>query len=196
MITELDGHKFNNTPIYPSYGNNPEMAGAILCIKTSLENIQQLGFLHLITGLNNVVSHSNPETRKAIQSNINEMREGLSVVYVFSIWESYCEPLVKHFGKDPLDVWMTEQEKQLFYAYRHIRHSMAHGFGGKRANNCREPFEIIMGSTSPISGVNWDLESDTIDLSANGVAIHYYTFMKDLSTKLFARLANDRMDII
>ena len=194
MITEFDGHIFNNTPAYPSDGINPEMAKAILHIKTSLENIKQLGFLQLVTGLNNVGSHPNPEIRRAIQSNVDEMKEGLCVVYIFSIWESYCESLMREFGKDPLDDWMTDSEKHLFRAYEHIRHSIAHGFGGKRANNDRAYFEAIMNSNNPINGVRFNQENDTIDLIAGGVALSYLEFMTNLSTKLFGRIANNRKD--
>ena len=142
----------------------------------------QKGFGWLLSGTRHMASHKNPDTRAIIQTSIDSSVQGLLVVYLFAAWE-------EHVKRDIENEWLPEAMLKRLNAFRHIRHSMAHGFNGTRANKCRNEFEDVMVSNKPFPNLTWD--NDSIDLSKSQVATDCQIFMHAASTELIQRIAND-----
>ncbi len=141
----------------------------------------QREFGQLLSGTRNIVKHPNPETRKELQDGVDRAVQGLLVVYLFAMWEEFV-------SRDMEQEWLTPDELTKLGAFRHIRHSVAHGFEGKRAKQCRSEFEQQM-NTKPFPNLEWD--DERVDLSKSQVAIDCLTFMSDIGQKLIGRIAND-----
>ena len=193
MIFDVQGTKFNVNVTIPSDTQNHDLTLAVMRINRALNNMTQLGLAHFITGLRNSVNHQIPAVRSVIQSNVTELGEGLGLLYVFSIWDHFTDPLPRPDVDDLSISWMTSDERLRFQAYRHVRHSMAHAFAGTRARDLRPEFEQIMQSSNPLSGVKWDSTNDTIDLSHGGAAMQCHFFMENLTKLLLGRLANNKL---
>ncbi|MBL4602973.1 MAG: hypothetical protein JKY84_09510 [Emcibacteraceae bacterium] len=140
------------------------------------------GFIY--TELSNVVKHSDPVIRQQRQDEVNATKNGLLVVYLFAMWEEYIE-------RDLETDWLAADELERLNAFRHIRHSVAHGIDGQRASNMRfrNAFEVIMNGSQPFPNLPWT--NDSIDLTKSQVAIDCQRLMEDLGKKLIGRIAND-----
>jgi hypothetical protein len=146
----------------------------------------QREFGHVLSGAsviaNNVHYPKHPKETAEIRSGVRSLVEGALVIYLFAMWES-------HVPKDVND-WLTEQERQKLYAYKHVRDSAAHKFRGRRADFRRQrtAFEALM----PFDGISWDRESDTIDLSGSSVALGCFGAMSGITKALVSRLHQNR----
>ena len=142
----------------------------------------QSEFGHVVSGKNliaNKVSYPNyPEETAAIKKGVHSLIEGSLLVYLFAMWESHV----------PNDVskWLTGDELRKLNAYKHVRDSVAHKYKGGRADfpQRRQAFEAEM----PFSGIIWDQNDDTIDISDSYVALHCHQLMEKLTKQLVVRL--------
>ena len=87
--------------------------------------------------------------------------KGMLIIYWFTVWEQY-------FSRSDEDNFIDSENLERLKAYRHIRHSAAHGMDLRRARQCRNEFESIMASETPILGVSFDQKK--IDLSESEAA--------------------------
>ena len=161
---------------------NQNLVNDILPLMQKQIQSLQGAFGYIYSGLRNSVQHKDPSVRNKIQGEVDCASQGLLLVYLFAMWEEYIEHQVE---KD----WLTTAELERLNAFRHIRHSMAHGFEGTRARQCRAEFESIMNSGQPFPNLPWD--NDKLDLTKSQVAIDCQRWMEDLCRKLIGRIAND-----
>ncbi len=154
----------------------------ILPLVSKLTNClsQEVGII--ISKSNQLVQHVNANVREENQARINNTIQGLLLVYLFALWEEYID-------RDIERRWLSEQERNRLNAFRHIRHSAAHGFDGTRANKCRIEFETIMNSSEPFPNVIWN--SNRINLANSQVVIDCQRFMISLVPDLIARIAGN-----
>lgn len=87
--------------------------------------------------------------------------KGMLIVYWFTVWEKY-------FSREDEDQFIDSRNLDLLRAFRHIRHSAAHGMDLRRARQCRNEFDRVMTSKTPIIGVTYD--QDIINLFGSQAA--------------------------
>ena len=56
------------------------------------------------------------------------MMSGAMIVYLFAMWDQF-------FESDDVQKYFEEDEKQIFYAFKHLRHVFAHNIFGERKGN-------------------------------------------------------------
>lgn len=161
---------------------NQQLVNDILPLMMKQIQSLQGAFGYIYSGLRNSVKHNDPTIRAKIQKEVDAASQGLLVVYLFSMWEEYVERQVE---KD----WLTTDELERLNAFRHLRHSMTHGFEGARARQCRTEFEAVMNGQRPFPNLTWD--NDNLDLTNAQVAIDCQRLMDDLAKKLIGRIANN-----
>jgi len=156
-----------------------DFQNAIRLMREQIEVLQK-EFGHVYSGkalIANKVSYpNNPEATAETRQRVKALIEGSLLVYLFAMWES-------HMPDDVAD-WLTRDEGEQLNAYRHVRHSVAHGYRGKRAKKCREEFESLM----PFDGIQWEQEADTIDISNASVALRCHYHMVELCKRIAVRL--------
>lgn len=172
----------------PTDTPNFDLTLAALKLRQAMQLLDQHGLGHVLSGLRNSVQNNNPVIRAAIQSNVDEIMQAYAVVYYFSVWDHLFDQAA---SSDILDNWATKDEVKRFRAFKHIRHSAAHSFSGHRARQCRAAFENVMQSSQPFTGLNWNTQDDTIDLSKSQIAFDCRNFFNDFATKIAGRLMNN-----
>lgn len=80
-----------------------------------------------------------------IQARIDNAIGGMTVIYLFALLESHIDRKFWEYAE--------EIHRERMYAYLHVRNTAAHGFDGQRAERYFEQFNIVMSSTTPISGI-------------------------------------------
>jgi hypothetical protein len=150
-------------------------------LQRQLESLQG-SFGYLLGGAKKLADHAEAAAREKIQGEINEALQGLLIVYLFSMWEEYVPRELER-------EWLPEEVYQRLNAYRHIRHTVAHGFDGNRAKKCRVEFEMIMNSDYPFKGVFWDC--DSLKIGQSDLAHECWNFMSNAAKQLIGRIAND-----
>lgn len=154
---------------------------AIKLMSEQLGSLQK-EFGHVLSGKNLIadkVSYPNyPKETAEIKKGVYSLIEGSLLIYLFAMWESHV----------PIDVseWLTEDELRKINAYKHVRDSVAHKYKGRRADflQRRQAFETEM----PFSGIIWDQNDNTIDISSSSVALHCHQLMEQLTKQLVVRL--------
>ena len=170
-----------------TYYPNKELTDRALELMRILGEMPQYEFGWILGGMMHRVQHHDPNYRQEAQRRVDSAVQGILVVYLFSIFDEYTTDEMR--GE-----WMTTEDKRTLGAYRHIRNSVAHGFGGKRAKGCRwrAHFETKMNSVEPFRGLIWDKTADTIDLTTSGIANKCHNFMSQVARRLAGHLANDK----
>lgn len=168
------------------YYPNKELTDRALELMRVLNEMPQYEYGWILGGMMHRVQHQNPVYREETQRRVDAAVQGILVVYLFSIFDEYTTDSMR-------GDWVAKEDKELLLAYRHIRNSVAHGHGGKRAKQCRwrACFDKKMDSSEPFPGLVWDREADTIDLTNAGVASSCHLFMSGLARRLAGHLAND-----
>lgn len=159
-------------------------------VMEAMRQINQYGFGHVLTGLRHSVENKDPEYRKLIQNNVDELTQGFAVLYVFSVWDASFE---REETAELLKNHMSPHDARKFRAFRHVRHSVAHFYSGKRATQNEldyQAFDDQMQGTNSFPNLLWD--ADNIDLTKAQVGGDAWTFITDLSTRLADKLANSR----
>ena len=181
--------RFSRPITVPIDANNRDLLLAVMHVHSALREMVQRGWGHLITSLNHTVQHPNPEIRREIQSNLNEMVEALGLLYCFSVWDAYLDEQATATIESE---WLAIDERNRLQAYRHVRHCVAHYYSGRRATrnkSCTVAFDLVMASGEPLQGVSYT--AATIDLSGAALALPCHQMMEVLSNKLVGRLANN-----
>ncbi len=170
----------------PEYIPNHELADLGFKLQHSLENAMQHEFGWLLTGMKHRVTHHDPNFRMETQDRVDAAVQGILLVYLFAIFDEYTTDELR--GN-----WISENDKYVLKAYRHLRNSIAHGHGGKRAPNCksRDQFEIVMNSDKPFPNLVWDRTQDTIDMTKSQVAHDCYNHMSNITRKMIGHLINN-----
>lgn len=161
--------------------NLPLVERLLELMRIQTESLQgEFGWL--LTATRHSVKHKDPAIRTKTQTGVDAATQGLILVYLFAMWEEYVH-------RDEEKEWLPADQLTRLNAFRHVRHSMAHGFNGSRADRCRSEFEEIMRSPQPFPNLPWT--DDKIDLSQSQVAIDCQRFMSELSKVLLGRVANN-----
>jgi len=95
---------------------------SLLKLRTRLGEAHEIGWFH---NLERKVDYKSDEARKEVQDKLDHAMGGLSIVYLFAIFESY-------FKREHWKKFIKEDEIKILKAYRHVRHSIAHQSGGLR----------------------------------------------------------------
>lgn len=111
----------------------------------ALHEINQKELPWFCTAVENKVNHNDKLIQKEIQLRLNHATGCMSIVYIFAMLESYNFNLSNKY--------LNFEEKQILKAWKHLRHSSAHGFDGKRANRYANDFDQIMKSENKLIGV-------------------------------------------
>ncbi|MBP6379090.1 MAG: hypothetical protein KA312_01595 [Sphingorhabdus sp.] len=177
------------TSVIPADSHNYDLSLGAMRLHEAVCKLDQYGLGHVMTGMRHSVSHPDPDIRQMVQGNVDEIMHAYAVLYYFSVWD-HCFDATQ--SDDILTNWATPDEAQMFRALKHIRHSTAHSFSGKRANQSRGPFEAVMNSTQAFHGLVWDQAADTIDLTNSQISTDCRAFFHEFAKGLSGRLLNDK----
>ena len=162
---------------------HPDLEKAIKLMTEHIE-ARQREFGFVVSGkrhvANSVKYPKTPEVEAEIRKGVKALMEGSLLVYLFAMWEEHTP--------DDIDEWLTADETQKLKAYKHVRNSVAHGYKGTRAKSYKAEFEDAM----PFSGITWDTEKDTVDLSEANVAMECHAFLEALTKQLVIRLHENK----
>ncbi len=193
---------FPPEPIVPALPFNPELSSVALNFKHAVDHLDQYGFGHLLSGLSNTVTNSDPNVRAMIQQNVNTFKRGFMLMGYCSVWDHFFDRKINSTDQKKISQtllfdpdnpqgthWVSEDDSLRFRALKHIRHSVAHSFNGLRATNNRKHFELVMESSTPFQGVSFD--ADMIDISKSQVDHDSRQLFKKISEYLAGRLMNN-----
>lgn len=142
----------------------------------------QREFVHIDSGknliANNISYPKHPKETKEIRERVKATLEGAMLIYLLAMWES-------HVPKE-IHEWLTEDEKDELNAFKHVRDCAAHGYKGKRAKKHQKKVKAFE-SKMPFSGISWDKQSDTINLSESTVARDLQGYLNTLTEALLQR---------
>lgn len=139
--------------------NSSNLLQDLLELLAALDGMSQRELGWLYSSSRYAVTYSDPQVRVETQTRLDHCVGGLSVVYLFAMFEE-CVPYTD-WSKY---VW-PDYERVL--AFRHIRHSVAHGFDGRRAKTHSKNFDIIMSSLHPIEAIaSWSCSHLSLNSSA------------------------------
>lgn len=128
---------------------HPDFDKTLALMSEQIGSLQR-EFGHVLSGKNIIANNVNypnhPEETVNVRNGVKSLIEGSLLVYLFAMWESHVP--------DDINEWLTAEELQKLYAFKHVRDSTAHKFKGGRADyrNRRAAFEAEM----PFSGIEWD----------------------------------------
>lgn len=160
------------------------------------EGVQVLGRLvqpmgWLTSGTLRKVQYPNAsQFNKPVQQDLDHMVGGLTIVYLFAVFESALPP-----GKH-LSEWQSHHidpaQLEELLAYRHIRHVVAHGLDGNRQSisTHRTEFEGWHNAGKFTNVVDWDRAADQILIRATGVWNPLQMFMTDVLSKVISNCRN------
>ena len=168
----------------------PDISDIRRAIEAS-ENFQILmqGLLPtLFLGVEKFVESSNNPDINIIKDESLHVLNGAMVVHLFSMWDS-------HLGPVYVDKYFRPDEKERFYAFKHIRIVAAHNIDGNRKGNRKnqdrmdhaEKLDQIMNSDKPFKGLV--IDTYKLDLSRSNVAIECRQFMQDMALRLTGRIS-------
>ena len=158
--------------------NGSNLQQDLIKLSSILVNLNQyeLGWLYSETG--HVAGKHKPEVREEIQRRLDHAVGGMSVVYLFALFETYF----------PKSEWRIIEPSDLerLHAFRHIRHSAAHGFEGARATTHATDFDNVMSSNNPIRSVkNYDVNNISLHRDAG---IDLREFLEFITKKYLVRV--------
>ena len=169
---------------------NYEQTLRVLQVREAVSQSKQWGIGHVMSGLRNSVQNPNPTYRERVQRNVDELAQATGLFFAFSIWD---EAFTRDETADILQNHLGTNREQTFRAYRHMRHSAAHFYNGKRAKQNRRDysaFNAIMQGAQPFQGVSFD--ADTLDIAESNVGWNCLDFLHEVATHLFGKFANNR----
>ncbi|MEM7512956.1 MAG: hypothetical protein AAF388_18660 [Bacteroidota bacterium] len=146
-------------------------------------------FPTFIIGINNFIEESNNPAIGLTKDQSKNIMNGVLIVQLFSMWDTYFHKDV--IGEDVIEKYFRPEEKERFYAFKHIRHVFAHNMNGDRRGNKGndkmrhyEKLDNMMESDGAIEGLK--LDEFRIDLSNSNAALDCRQFMQDMAMKLAA----------
>lgn len=181
--------QFPDLKLYPSDADiaNIELQNSAFGFVQSILALDQYGLWNVFSAVLGAQPHPNPDYRELIQSNMREMAQGYVLLFYHSIWDHFFP---RELSALVLGEWCTPDEALRFRAMKHVRHSIAHSFDGKRADQNRKHFNEVMAGSNPFRGI--EFTEDTIDLSGCQIATECRDFFRELAPNLQARITNDR----
>ena len=108
---------------------------------------------------------------------------GAMIVYLFNIWDTY-------FTTESIQKYFRDDEKKIFYAFKHIRIVAAHNTDGSRIGNKShrmnhaDKLDDIMASSEPLEGIV--IEELQLDMSNSYTALDCRDFLANMAKKLAA----------
>jgi len=145
--------------------------------------LYQYGFGHILTGTSNIVKYDDPNTRAEVQRNVNGIVQGSLLVYLFGLWDNYIT-------NEMIENYLDDDDKLLFRGYKHIRHSVAHRYKGKRADNNRNHFEQCY-ENGHFQDIIWDKANDTIDIAESRTTNNCMKFFEKIAKIIFTKSAEN-----
>jgi len=140
--------------------------------------------------LSKAVNYKSIENVKLVQSEVDHVMGGLSVLYLFAMLEYY-------FDQSLWKQYLNNQDEKILRAYRHVRHSIAHGHHGLRARprtrlNQEEynAFDeaINNGLFSPRNIITLDSTTNTIKVHLT-IGVYLKQTMRDIALKAMTNVA-------
>jgi len=110
----------------------------------------EIGWLYSAT--RHAPTYQDSALNESIQKRLDHAVSGLSIVYMFALFETY-------FPKRKWKKYVAPKILNELLAYRHIRHSVAHGFNGERARDHSEEFEWLVNTSRPQCIEDWGNDS-------------------------------------
>ena len=155
-------------------------------IKASIkfQELMQGVFPTFINGINSFIDQSNNPNIGITKDQSKNIMNGVLIVQLFSMWDS-------HFENNDVDKYFRPEEKERFYAFKHIRHVFAHNMNGDRRGkkgndkmSHHDKLDRIMNSDNPVTGLI--LEEYSINLSNSNAVLDCRQFMQNMAMKLGA----------
>jgi len=137
------------------------------------------------------VTYSTPGASALYQGRADHVLEGLVIAHQFTVFEEFFPPNFNNSGvpREWQSHHISTASLERFLAYRHVRHSMIHGFAGTRATSHAVEFDAVMQSANPLSQVDWDQAANIITIQ-KGAWHPLLTFMKDVAIHALANCAS------
>ena len=142
----------------------------------ALSQLNSREFGYLLSATRHAVNLADPAQCHEIQNALEQLTQGLAIVYLFAIFEDF-------FAIDEIKKKHNALDEYL--AYRHIRHSFAHKPLGKRAKMHRVEFEKLFKTGNLDHFLIWDQQNDSIYLKS-GIVEQIREFL----VNSVARIAN------
>ena len=171
------------------------MADAELELKNAIEAANKFQSLMegvlptLLLGVESFADTSSNPNVAASKPNSLHILKGALIVYLFSMWDTF-------FDSNTPENYFRDEEKLMYYAFKHIRHVAAHNIDGDRHGNQdqdrmkhADKLDALMDSENKISGLV--LEEYTLDLGHSDVVLDCRQFMQ----KMAMLLAGGRLSV-
>jgi hypothetical protein len=123
----------------------------------ALSHLNSREFGYLLSATRHAVNLADPAQRHEIQNALEQLVQGLAIVYLFAIFEDF-------FAIDEIKNKHSTLDEYL--AYRHIRHSFAHKPLGKLAKMHRVEFEKLINTGNLGHLLTWNHSADSIHLKS------------------------------
>lgn len=162
---------------------------SLIDLARTLNNLHELDWFYK---LGEEVKYGSNENVKLVRADVDHVVGGLSVLYLFAIFESY-------FDASDWEKYLPPEEEQVLRAYRHVRHSIAHGHHGKRVlpRNRRErqesgAFDIALRENKfqPRNIIKLDVSSNKMTIDPT-IGIHLRLQMSDIVKRAIAKVAEE-----
>ena len=101
---------------------NLVLSKSLIELGSILVSLYELDWFHNLVGL---VNYNKSKDKEMIKEKVDHVMGGLSILYLFAIFESY-------YKKSNWDTYINPDDLKLLRAYRYIRHCIAHGHHGKK----------------------------------------------------------------
>jgi len=141
-----------------------ELQDSLTELSKALGGLHELDWFHQ---LGKVVDYKRLEDVKIVQSNVDHAMGGLSVLYLFAIFESY-------FDQKLWKNYIKKHDEKILRAYRHVRHSIAHGHRGLRVppktNLNKEEYDAFDEAIK--NNLFYPKNIITLDKTSNIITIH------------------------
>lgn len=147
-----------------------------------LLSLHELDWFHT---LGNNVNYSNPAHTGMVKPKVDHVIGGLSVLYLFAVFEYYFS--VSHWS-----IYIDPDDLMILRAYRHVRHSIAHGYHGKRAKRNKTDlmaFDYVIQRDlfHPKNVITLDSSTDEITILPS-IGIFLRQFMQKIAQYVFAKV--------
>ncbi len=164
-------------------------------LKSLIKLLQEFGELHELDWFHTLgqnVNYSKYEHVKLVKPKVDHVIGGLSILYLFAIFESY-------FDNSEWKNYINQDDEKILRAFRHVRHSIAHGHHGSRAQP-RSPrginqeeydaFEEVIENElfSPKNIIELDKSENTITINS-GAGIYLKQYLQKITQDAIAEVA-------
>ena len=136
------------------------------------------------------------QVREETLDRLQHATSGLTIIYGFALLEEFFRR--RPADADPDDpqtpdywkLYIEPNDLELLLAYRHIRHTIAHGFEGARADGHRKNFDRVYARTSGET-IGVEVRPDGTLWLSHGEGHRFFVFLGRVATHALGRLANN-----